>query len=309
MELENLLTTHLEKFEIYNQEWWSLVNFTYYPVSQKVIAIVLTIKNATVNWIYPIISLGVNLEGIIMYPEDLSLEVSEDSRVIDLRECQDILGKGYVCFSQVYMEGHICLNNKVGKCHYTLTPSKHNHSTVAVIGHNHICVRSQCPQFIVDGYFNVRHDEKSNVCLCNLISLQGCDIDYASKAPEVLEWNVAFDLYSMVTPVDLSPSVSALKRLLEHPDIQTHSMKIQELGEEIRVTVHHVKGEITAIMNQVLKDTKFKHWWETLFTTPTNVRNLLIHPFVIILIIQLVLILIWIILVVWICEKFKRLHE
>lgn len=52
------------------QSWWVLVNFTYNPVTSMVTAFVLTIHNASVSLIHPIVALGLNHEGSVLYPSE-----------------------------------------------------------------------------------------------------------------------------------------------------------------------------------------------------------------------------------------------
>lgn len=47
-----------------------LVNFTYNPVTSMVTAFVLTVHNASVSLIHPIVALGLNHEGSVLYPSE-----------------------------------------------------------------------------------------------------------------------------------------------------------------------------------------------------------------------------------------------
>lgn len=49
------------------QSWWGLVNFLYDPVMNVVTAFVLTIHNASVSLIHPIVTLGLNHERTVLY--------------------------------------------------------------------------------------------------------------------------------------------------------------------------------------------------------------------------------------------------
>lgn len=61
----NLSTT----FERDDQEWWQVIYFTYIRASEKVH--VLTIKEANLEWIYPLIFLGININDSVMLPVEL----------------------------------------------------------------------------------------------------------------------------------------------------------------------------------------------------------------------------------------------
>ena len=56
------------KFEREFQSWWQLVNFTYNPTNSKATAFVLSISNASVYTLYPIIALGLNHNGTVLLP-------------------------------------------------------------------------------------------------------------------------------------------------------------------------------------------------------------------------------------------------
>lgn len=52
------------------QAWWTLVNFTYNPMISKVTAFVLTIHNASVSLIHPVVPLRLNHQGTVLYPSE-----------------------------------------------------------------------------------------------------------------------------------------------------------------------------------------------------------------------------------------------
>lgn len=47
-----------------------LVNFTYNPTTSMVTAFILTVYDASVNVIHPMVALGLNHEGTILYPSE-----------------------------------------------------------------------------------------------------------------------------------------------------------------------------------------------------------------------------------------------
>ena len=67
-EIRKVIWDNATEFEKEFQSWWYLVNFTYDPISTKATAFVLTIRNASTYTIYPIIALGLNHNGAILYP-------------------------------------------------------------------------------------------------------------------------------------------------------------------------------------------------------------------------------------------------
>ena len=67
-EIQKVIWDNATKFEREFQSWWCLVNFTYDPTDSKATAFILTICNASVYTIYPIIVLGLNHNGTVLYP-------------------------------------------------------------------------------------------------------------------------------------------------------------------------------------------------------------------------------------------------
>lgn len=57
-------------FERDFQSWWTMVNFTYNPTTNTATAFVLTIRNATVHAIHPIVALGLNHKESVLYPSE-----------------------------------------------------------------------------------------------------------------------------------------------------------------------------------------------------------------------------------------------
>lgn len=65
-----MIWDNASEFEKEFQAWWQLVNFTHYAENDKIVAFILTISNATVYNVYPIIALGLNHNGTILYPKE-----------------------------------------------------------------------------------------------------------------------------------------------------------------------------------------------------------------------------------------------
>lgn len=51
------------------QAWLTLINFTYNPMTSQVAAFVLTIHNASVSLIHPVVPLGLNHEETVLSPQ------------------------------------------------------------------------------------------------------------------------------------------------------------------------------------------------------------------------------------------------
>ncbi|RMC20157.1 hypothetical protein DUI87_01003 [Hirundo rustica rustica] len=69
-EIRKIVWDNASDMERELQSWWMLVNFTYNPVTSVVTAFVLTIHDASVDLIHPIVPLGLNHEGTVLYPSE-----------------------------------------------------------------------------------------------------------------------------------------------------------------------------------------------------------------------------------------------
>ena len=69
-EVQKAVWDNADDFEKKFQSWWTLVNFTYDPNVNMATALVLTIRNATVSVIHPIIALGLNHEETVLCPSE-----------------------------------------------------------------------------------------------------------------------------------------------------------------------------------------------------------------------------------------------
>lgn len=69
-EIQKLIWDNASEFEKEFQAWWQLVNFTYYAENNKIVVLILTLSNATVYSVYPIIALGLSHNGIMLYPKE-----------------------------------------------------------------------------------------------------------------------------------------------------------------------------------------------------------------------------------------------
>lgn len=67
-EIWRIIWDSATNFEREFQSWWNLVNFTYDPSTNTATAFVLTIRNASLHSIFPIIALGLNHDRAVLYP-------------------------------------------------------------------------------------------------------------------------------------------------------------------------------------------------------------------------------------------------
>lgn len=67
-EIRKIIWEKATAFEREFQSWWYLGNFTHNPIHNKAMAFIVTIQNASVKTIYPMIALGLNHNGTVLCP-------------------------------------------------------------------------------------------------------------------------------------------------------------------------------------------------------------------------------------------------
>lgn len=112
-----------------------------------------------------------------------------------------------------------------------------------------------------------------------------------------------------MNPVNLGININVLKQLVQYPVLENHIKDLVEHSKSIMLAMHHSTYQIKKILKRVLKNSKFARWWESLFIIPTEFAeawHILVHPFIIILILQVVTIILIVATVGWVKVKVKR---
>uniref|UniRef100_A0A8D2P6W1 Envelope glycoprotein n=1 Tax=Zosterops lateralis melanops TaxID=1220523 RepID=A0A8D2P6W1_ZOSLA len=291
-EIQKIVWDNANYFEREFQSWWKLVNFTYNPNTNTVTAFVLTISNASVHLIFPIIALGINHDGAILYPSkhrEWARQTGEKWQTINLESCIVREHQGFICESNAIIAQDICLDTEQNICHFEVHPNEAPGTVLVYIGNGCACFRTVCNAVVVE---NVMVDTKnhSNFCVCNFTTITGCDFSY--KAPvtsyHLLQSN--FTLIHQIMPVPIGMNLTLVKQLLLHQDLIEILEKIKKNGQKTLVTVHHDMKEIHHVMERMKKDAEYR-WWDTLFgwsPTATGILNKVCNPIVVLLILVLI---------------------
>ena len=152
------------------QSWWKLVNFTYNPTINIATTIVLTISHASVNVIYPIIALGLNQNGAILYPFEHRVwaqKVGEKWQTVDLESSIVQEQQGFVCEGTTIRAQDICLDTTQNICHFETRPDDNPETVLVYIGKGCACLRTACNSVSVDTVI-VDAKNHSNFCVCIL---------------------------------------------------------------------------------------------------------------------------------------------
>lgn len=292
------------------QSWWNMVNFTYDPETHTVTAFVLTIYDAVTITIYPIVALGINHNGTLLYPIEhrtWARKIDHRWQTIDLESCIMKEQRGFICESNTLIAQDTCLDTDQKVCHFEARPNVDLKTIIIYTGKGCACLRTQCNMIIIDGQEEKLH--QSNYCICNFTTIVGCDFNYSAPVLTHSLLNSKLTLVQTVLPVSIGLNMTHVKDLLQHKDLQHILREIKERGQETLLTVHHDAGEIKEILRRVEQDGKHS-WWETLLgwsPTATGVLNYMIHPIVILLISVGIVFVLTLVLYLWVWRMFRRL--
>ncbi|KAJ7403867.1 hypothetical protein WISP_148925 [Willisornis vidua] len=274
------------------QAWWRLVNFTHDQALNVVIAHVLTVVEARVEKVYPIVALGVNTNGSVVYPLDhrMWVRVSDGKwQTVDLEACILERGLGFICEDDALKASDVCFDTKEGVCHFEINPQSSSKTTLVYVGKGCVCFRTMCKYVQINEAYNQTVFNHSNMCACNVTTIRGCDFVYK---PPVLTNQLLirnYTLYRSVTPTPIGMGLSLVKEMLEHENLQQLLENAKAKAKRILITVHHDGSVIKQVMERI-KSVGEHHWWEVFFgwsPTATGIFNALLHPIVVILLMQI----------------------
>ena len=106
--------------------------------------------------------------------------------------------------------------------------------------------------------------------------------------------------YEDLSPTPIGTSLTLVRRLLQHDDLNQLLEQIQKNGQRTLITVHHDTEKLHGILERVKKDGDH-HWKDTLFgwsPRATRILNQILHPITISLIFVVLCLLLNIILYV-----------
>uniref|UniRef100_K7FYT3 Uncharacterized protein n=1 Tax=Pelodiscus sinensis TaxID=13735 RepID=K7FYT3_PELSI len=246
-------------FERENSDLWNVLHAEYDPKYDVLHVVLLTVISAQKELIYPISTLGLNLNGSVKMKFYLHQNSEGVFEIINMQACmfQDHLG--YVCTSNLWTQGHLCLNSAEGECNYELhsTLLGNNKSVVVQIDQHCVCIRSLCPSFTVNKFYTVVMPKLTNLCL-----IKGCDISVILINAEFEDITVRYAIIDTITPVSLGPSISAIKNMMEHPELKQIISDIKNASEKVHVVVQHSVDQIVQIGKKIhIKETI----WSKLF--------------------------------------------
>ncbi|XP_074667533.1 uncharacterized protein LOC141917846 [Strix aluco] len=299
-EIRKLIWDNASEFEREFQSWWQLVNFTHYTEGDKIIAFVLTIRNASVYNIYPILALGLNHNGNVLYPLEHKVWAHQKEgkwQTIDVNACTVREQRGFICEGNTLEAQDICLDTEQNICHFEIHPNETPETVVIYVGKGCVCMRTRCDSLLIDGtVHNITN--KSNLCVCNFSVIIGCDFHFSVPITTYDDLSFNYMLYHELQPTPIGMSLTIIEQLLQHPDLIDLLQQAQKTGQKTLITVQHDIEEIHQVLTRVKRDGEHQ-WWESLFgwsPTATGLFNSMFHPVMIFLILILICLLLIIVL-------------
>ena len=127
--------------------WWTMVNFTYDPVTNEATAFVLTIDNATINVIHPIIAIGLNHGETILYPSEQrawAQMVDKKWQTVNVESCVTQEQQGFLCESNTTDPQNIGLDTQQGVGHLEINPDIIQKTVLGYLGQSCCFVFKNC---------------------------------------------------------------------------------------------------------------------------------------------------------------------
>nr|XP_054508822.1 uncharacterized protein LOC129133220 [Agelaius phoeniceus]XP_054508823.1 uncharacterized protein LOC129133220 [Agelaius phoeniceus]XP_054508824.1 uncharacterized protein LOC129133220 [Agelaius phoeniceus]XP_054508825.1 uncharacterized protein LOC129133220 [Agelaius phoeniceus]XP_054508826.1 uncharacterized protein LOC129133220 [Agelaius phoeniceus]XP_054508828.1 uncharacterized protein LOC129133220 [Agelaius phoeniceus]XP_054508829.1 uncharacterized protein LOC129133220 [Agelaius phoeniceu len=277
-------------FERKFQSWWTMVNFTSDPASNVATAFVLTIRNATVYIIHPVIALGLNNEKTVLYPSEHRVwarKVNEKWKTVNLESCITREQLGFICESSTINAQDVCLDTEQSICHFEIHPVTDQKTLLLYTGKGWMCLRTACAAVKIDNKDVILSSRNhSNFCIGNFVKIIKCDFSYLAPVTSHQLIKTNHTMYHRLSPTPIGMDLTLVKQLIKHQDLLEILKKIQENGEKTLITVQHDTKEITRILQRI-KQNADHQWRDVIFgwsPTANEIFNKLYHPIVVLLI-------------------------
>uniref|UniRef100_A0A8C5TKU6 Integrase catalytic domain-containing protein n=1 Tax=Malurus cyaneus samueli TaxID=2593467 RepID=A0A8C5TKU6_9PASS len=255
-EIWKIIWDHATEFEKEYQSWWNLVNFTYNPITNVATAFMLTIRNASVYSVFPIIAFGLNHGKTVLYPfehKQWAHQIDKKWQTVNLEACIVREQQGSICESNTLEAQDICLDTEQNIYHFEIHPKENPKTVLICIGDGCVCIRTACDKIIIESLV-VDTKNNSNFCVCNFTKIKGCDFSYSAP---VISYHLLQSNYSLrhqITPTPIGMNLTLVKQLLLHQDLIKILEKIKKTGQKTLITVHHNVKEIHHVLERVRKD-------------------------------------------------------
>jgi len=112
---------------------------------------------ASVYIIYPIIALGLNHNGVILYQLEHRVWTQQNRnkwQTVDISSCAVWKQQGFICKSNTTKAQDVCLDTEQNICHFERYPNETPEIVLIYIGKGCVCMRTSC-NFILIGNITI----------------------------------------------------------------------------------------------------------------------------------------------------------
>ncbi|XP_075346023.1 uncharacterized protein LOC142403694 [Mycteria americana] len=242
-EIQKVIWDNVTEFEKRFQSWCCLVNFTYDRSDTEATAFVLTIRNASVYTIYPIIALGLNRSGTVLCP--LEHRVWNKWQTIDVDACVAWEHQGFICDRNTIKAQGICLDTEQRGCPFEIHPNETPETVLVYVGNGRVCMRTLC-----DSIDNTTVDiyNHSNIGICNFTKIMGCDCNSSAPVTTHQLLQSYYTLYQELLPPPTAMNLILGRKLLQHDDLNQLLKRIRNNGQRTLTTIHHDAEERNPVL-------------------------------------------------------------
>lgn len=134
--------------------------------------------------IFPFCALGSKINGSVMMPQTSkhwAQEVLKEYEVILVESCEQ-WNKEFFCKAYMLQPDNLCFDANFTVRNYLLYKRFPNSSLLADIGHGCVCIRTMYTWLYINQWYYINPSHLvDNICLCNILTEKGCNIDFRWK--------------------------------------------------------------------------------------------------------------------------------
>lgn len=149
------------------------------PITNTATAFVLTIRNASVHLIFPVIG----NDGAVLCPSEhreWAHQIGEKWQTVDLESCIVREQQGFICESNAILAQDVCLDTEQNICHLEIHPNKTSKTVLLFRGNGSACSRTAWDSVFLE---NVIVNTKNHSKFCAGNFTQMARGDFSEEAP------------------------------------------------------------------------------------------------------------------------------
>lgn len=210
------------------------LSFTCDPVNNFAPAVVLTIHNASVRTIYPIIVLGLNHSGVILYPLEHRVWAQQNGtkwHTADGSSCAERERQGFIGERNTIKARGICMDTEQNTCPFERHPSETPAPVLISLGEGCVCLRTSCNSMLIAN-IAVNTSNHSDVRVCTFTNIMGCDLNYSAPGTSYQLLGSNYTFIQDLPPAPIGTNLALVMKLLQHDDLHQLLQRIQDNGQK-----------------------------------------------------------------------------